>query len=409
MSGYEGKLGRPRERYVTTAFCYGCNLGPTQTARSIKGLDRRQVAFVNQRHVTEERLDAAIATVINAYAGVDLQKRWGQGRSASADGTQWDVYPQNLLSEYHIRYGGYGGVGYYLVADSYIALFSRFIACGAWEGNNILDFVTENRSDVQPDTVHADTQGQSAPIFGLAHLLGIQLMPRIRNWKDLHLYRPGLECRYAHINELFSGQIDWDLIETLLPDMLRVAVSIRVGRIAPSAILNRLSTYSRKNKLYFAFRELGRVIRTIFLLRYLSDEDLRRKIQRATNKSELFNEFAQWVFFGGGGIIAEGVRDEQRKIIKYNHLIANLLIFHTVVGMTQVLDQAGKEGCAFKEEALAAISPYHTEHINRFGHYALDLDRSPIPLPFSIPAMTEPAPSKSTGPAFQAPGIMEYA
>jgi TnpA family transposase len=138
---------------------YGCNLGPSQTARSIQGLDRRQVAFVNQRHVTEEALDAAIVTVINAYAGIDLQKRWGLGRSASADGTQWEVYPQNLISEYHIRYGGYGGIGYYLVADSYIALFSRFIACGAWEGNTILDFVTENRSDVQPDTVRADTQG----------------------------------------------------------------------------------------------------------------------------------------------------------------------------------------------------------------------------------------------------------
>lgn len=382
LSGHEAKLDRPRERYVTTAFCYGCNLGPTQTARSIKGLDRRQIAFINQRHVTEEMIDAAIVSVINAYANVDLQKRWGLGRSASADGTQWDVYPQNLISEYHIRYGGYGGIGYYLVADNYIALFSRFIACGAWEGNNILDFVTENRSDVRPDTVHADTQGQSAPIFGLAHLLGIQLMPRIRNWKDIHLYRPAPDCRYPHIDELFTGKIDWDLIETLLPDMLRVAVSIRSGLIAPSAILNRLSTFSRKNKLYFAFRELGRVIRTIFLLRYLSDADLRRYIQRATNKSELFNEFAQWAFFGGGGIIAEGVRDEQRKIIKYNHLIANLLILHTVVGMTHVFDQAIQEGGELKEEALASISPYHTEHINRFGHYAIDLGRSPIPPKF---------------------------
>ena len=35
--------------------------------------------------------------------------------------------------EIHIRYGGYGGIGYYLVADSYIALFSRFSTCGAWE------------------------------------------------------------------------------------------------------------------------------------------------------------------------------------------------------------------------------------------------------------------------------------
>ena len=97
------------------------------------------------------------------------------------------------MSEYHIRYGGYGGIGYYLVSDSYIALFSRFNTCGAWEGHYILDFIQENKSEVQPDTIYADTQGQSTAIFGLAHLLGIQLMPRIRNWKDLHLLRPSAE------------------------------------------------------------------------------------------------------------------------------------------------------------------------------------------------------------------------
>ena len=54
----------------------------------------------------------------------------GTGESASADGTKWDLYEQNLLSEYHIRYGGYGGISYYHVSDTYIALFSNFIPCG---------------------------------------------------------------------------------------------------------------------------------------------------------------------------------------------------------------------------------------------------------------------------------------
>ncbi|CAO3363360.1 Tn3 family transposase, partial [Azospirillum palustre] len=265
ISGFDARIERPRERYLATVFCYGCKLGPSQGARSMKDLDRRQIAFLNQRHITEDALDAAIATVINAYAGFDLPRHWGSGRSASADGTQWDLHPQSLMSEYHIRYGGYGGIGYYLVSDTYIALFSRFIACGAWEGNHILDFVTESRSALQPDTLHADTQGQSAPIFGLAYLLGIQLMPRIRNWQDLHFYRPDKATRYQHIDTLFTATVDWELIETLLPDMLRVALSVRAGRIRPSAILRRLGTYSRKNKLYFAFRELGRVVRTIFL------------------------------------------------------------------------------------------------------------------------------------------------
>src|SRR3546814_9106689 len=85
---------------------------------------------------------------------------------------KWSVYEQNLLSEYHIRYGGYGGIGYYHVSDKYIALFSHFIPCGVHEAVYILDGLLANRSDIQPDTVHGDTQAQSFPVFGLAHLLG---------------------------------------------------------------------------------------------------------------------------------------------------------------------------------------------------------------------------------------------
>ena len=197
LSGHDAKVDRLRERYVLTVFCYGCNLGPTQTARSIKDLDRFKLAFVNQRHITEANLNEAIATVVNTYVQFPLQRLWGLGHSASADGMKWDLYPQTLMSEYHIRYGGYGGIGYYLVSDNYIALMSRFTTCGSWEGHYILDFLQENKSEVQPDTIHADTQGQSTAIFGLAYLLGIELMPRIRNWKDQHLFRPAPDGRTA--------------------------------------------------------------------------------------------------------------------------------------------------------------------------------------------------------------------
>jgi TnpA family transposase len=144
--------------------------------------------------------------------------------------------------------------------------------------------------------------------------------------------------------------------------------------------MRRLATYSRKNKLYFAFRELGRIVRTAFLLDYISDIELRRTIQAATNKSEAFNLFVQWVAFGGGRLLAENARDEQRKMIKYHHLAANLLIFHNVVTMTKALQALIVEGHRIDEEALACLSPYQTEHINRFGRYALKRDRVPEPL-----------------------------
>lgn len=136
-----------------------------------------------------------------------MPKIWGLGKHASADGTKWDLHTQNLISEYHLRYGGYGGIGYYMVSDMYIALFSQFTTCGSWEGHNILDYLVENDSDVLPDTIHADTQGQSAAIFGLAHLLGIQLQPRIRNWKAMPLL-DSLSIRVATSTQLEKDSSD---------------------------------------------------------------------------------------------------------------------------------------------------------------------------------------------------------
>jgi TnpA family transposase len=138
-----------------------------------------------------------------------------------------------------------------MVSDSYIALMSRFTTCGSWEGHYILDFLKENESEVKPDTIHADTQGQSTAIFGLAYLLGIHLMPRIRNWKDQKFFRATAQDRYEHIDELFKGNVDWQLIETMTPEMLRVTVSIKAGTILPSDILRRMNSRSRKNRLYF--------------------------------------------------------------------------------------------------------------------------------------------------------------
>jgi TnpA family transposase len=99
------------------------------------------------------------------------------------------------------------------------------------------------------------------------------------------------------------------------PELLRVAVSIKAGAILPSDILRRLGSYSRKNKLDFAMRELGRVVRTMFLSRYISEFELRQGIPAATNKSERFNEFVQWISFGGDNVIADNIRDEQQNLL----------------------------------------------------------------------------------------------
>ena len=321
-------------------------------------------------------MDAALVDLLNSYHQFKLPKFWGDGKHASADGTKYDLSEQNLMAEYHIRYGGYGGIAYHHVSDLYIALFSHFIACGTWEAVYIIDGLLKNDSEIQPGTIHADTQGQSTTVFGLSYLLGIELQPRIRNVKDLVFYRPEKKKKYKHIDSLFGDAIDWGLIENHWKDLMQVVLSIKAGKILPSTLLRKLGNYSRRNRLYLAYRELGRVVRTIFLLKYISDKELREEIHANTNKVESFNGFAKWLNFGGE-ILQENDPEEQEKLIKYNNLVANALIFQNVIDQTRIVKNLIGQGFTVKAEDLATLSPYLTAHVKRFGDYVVDLSQIP--------------------------------
>jgi hypothetical protein len=122
---------------------------------------------------------------------------------------------------------------------------------------------------------------------------------------------------------------------------LRVAVPIQTGSMLPSDILRRLTSSSGDNQ------------------------------KRA---------FQPLCAMGGDSVIAENVRDEQRKFIKYNHLVANLLVFHNLVTMTRAIRRMETDGHQISDEILAVLSPYQTAHINRFGSYSLNFGRDPKPI-----------------------------
>src|SRR5262245_23918890 len=90
-------------------------------------------------------------------------------------------------------------------------------------------------------------------------------MPRIRNCRDLVFFRAVKEKKYQHVDALFTEIIDWKLLETHLRDLIQVTLSVRAGKISFVMLLRKLGNESRKNRLYQAFRELGRVVRTVFL------------------------------------------------------------------------------------------------------------------------------------------------
>ena len=250
LSGSDPKIHNAVERYILTTFAYGTGMGPTQAAQHMRhDVSAHMLSWANQRHVTPAMQNKALVKIINRYKLFALPKNWGTGKCASADGTMRKIYQENLTAEYHIRYGSTGGIAYHHVADNYIALFSTFIPCGVWEAVEILEGLLKNESELQPKIIHADTQGQSTVVFAIAYLLGIKLMPRIRNWKDLKFHHPYKTARYEHIDSLFNDTVDWKLIETHWQDMLQIVLSIKTGKVSSSLLLRKLGSYSKRNKL----------------------------------------------------------------------------------------------------------------------------------------------------------------
>jgi TnpA family transposase len=77
-----------------------------------------------------------------------------------------------------------------------------------------------------------------------------------------------------------------------------------------STLLRRLNSYSQQHHVYLAMRELGRVVRTEFLLRYMDDQSLRKRIDDQLDKLESTHHFARAVFYSQNGQISYAGKEE---------------------------------------------------------------------------------------------------
>lgn len=376
LMGNEPKIKDAVEKYVINVFSNGTGMGPSQTVRHIKtdDISVHVLSKINRRHVNLKKLNQAMTKLINYSNTFSLSHLLGDKNKCGTDGTVHNIFDDNLLATTHYRYQTKGAIAYHHISDTYIALFSTFIPCGVWEAVEIIESLLKNDSAIQPKIVHADTQGQSSIVFGLSYLFNIHLMPRIRNFKELKFFKANGSDNYKHIEELFDNNvINWNLLETHWQDLMQVAISIKEGKISSSTLLRKLTNDSKKNKLFKAFRELGNVIRTIFLLDYISDVQLRDSITETTNKVESYNAISDWCMFGSKYITASNDPNEMEKAIKYNSIIVNCIVIQNLIDISAIIYKLQQEGCNITKDEVKRLSPYLTEHIKRFGDYLVNM------------------------------------
>ena len=119
-------------------------------------------------------------------------------------------------------------------------------------------------------------------------------------------------------------------------------------------------------------RDLGRILKTEFILQYMSKSALRTRIRRGLLKVEQMHALARDVFYGNRGRIDARELWEQMKSCSGLTLIVACIIYWQAKDMSRVIRRADPEGHGVELSLLQHVSPIEWDNIVLYGEYVLN-------------------------------------
>jgi TnpA family transposase len=233
----------------------------------------------------------------------------------------------------------------------------------------VLDEILDNETELPLFTHATDTTGYTELIFCLFDLLGYQFAPRLRDLGDQQLYRLAMESDFGAVNQLLTGRLHIEWFLNQWDDLLRVAGSLKLGWVTASLLISKLNAMPKHNTLVRAMQEYGRLIKTIFILRYLSSPEFRRQINRQLNKGEQLHSLRRYLMVAQEAQIRKRYPDDQLNQAHCLNLVTNAVVVWNTVYMWEALRQLKREGYQIDEEDVKHLSPARYEHLNVYGKY----------------------------------------
>jgi hypothetical protein len=130
--------------------------------------------------------------------------------------------------------------------------------------------------------------------------------------------------------------------------------------------------FSAKNRFYRADRDLGRIFKTEFILQYLSEPELRRRIRRGLLKVEQLHALARDVFYGRRGRINARELWEQMNTCSCLNLILACIVYWQGREISRVLSQCDPVANGIDLSLLEHVSPIEWDNVVLYGQYILD-------------------------------------
>jgi TnpA family transposase len=350
-----------------------CNIGLEPLVRGDNpALTRNRLGWVQQNYVRTETLIEANARLVASQTNNALAREWGGGEVASADGMRFVVPVDSIHAGPNRKYfGAERGITYYNYSTDQYAGFHNIVIPGTMRDSvYILAGLLEQQTSLDPKEIMTDTAGASDVIFGLFWLLGYQFSPRLADVGGTRFWRLDPKADYGALNAVSRHHINAKRLARHWEDMLRVAGSLKLSTITAPELIRSLLKGDRPSGLTKAIANLGRIPKTIHLLRYLDDESYRRRILVQLNRGEGRHVVARRICHGQSGEIRKRYRDGQEEQLTALGLVTNAVVLWNTIYMEAALEQLRAEGVEVRPEDVVRLSPLQISHINMLGRYA---------------------------------------
>ena len=370
-------LDRATLQYRLLLALYGLETGAglKRVAVGNQGLAYKDLLYIRRRFITPDAVRQSIAAVVNRLFEARLPQVWGEDITACAsDSRHFRAWDQNLLTEWHARYGKPGIMIYWHVDRKAACIYSQLKTCASSEVAAMIEGVLRHCTTMEVDRQYVDSHGQSTVAFAFCHLLGFQLLPRLKAIHKQRLYRPEAGCpaAYPNLQPVLRRPINWNLIAPEYDNMIKYSTALRLGTAETDAILRRFTRHNVQHPTYTALLELGKARRTIFPCRSLRLRELRREIHEGLNVVENWNSANDFILFGKGGDIATNRREDQELAVLTLHLLQNALVYINTLMLQRVLGEAAW-ATRLTAEDLRALTPLLYGHVSPYGHFLLDM------------------------------------
>jgi TnpA family transposase len=381
LGGYEPRSERLYPALLATLIAHGTNLGIAAMGQSAQGITVDMLQHVTRWFLREDTIKAANAALVNFHHQLPISHVWGEGIASSSDGQRFGIQQSSLLASYYPRYFGYyerAVTVYTHTSDQYSVFGTRIVSCSPREALYVLDGLLENNTILRLREHYTDTHGFTEHIFGLCYLLGYSFMPRLRDLADQHLYKMDRQADHGCLNPLFHGVADTHLFREQWDSLVRVAASLK-NRTAPAnVIVQRLANASSSDRLAGALTALGRIVKTIFVLRYLSDPELRYRVQLQLNRGEARHELVgRCLFFANRGEFRSGDAEEIMNKASSLSLLSNAVLVWNTLRISEIVNQLRAAGHTIADQDLARVSPLMHTHVIPNGTYRFSDEEEP--------------------------------